>query len=340
MHQDDLLVLNGEEVERILSGAETALVDVVRTVYEAHARGETTVPHSLFLTFPDDARSRIIALPAYVGGDFDVAGMKWVSSFPANIERGLERASALVIVNSLETGRPVAVMEGSTINARRTAASAVLAASRLHAAQGPVRLGMIGCGRISFEILRFLLATGFAVEVVTAHDLSQERAERFVARCDALAGRGLARTAGLQTVLADSDLIAFATTAPSPYLDDLAPCRPGATILHVSLRDLAPAAILASDNVVDDVDHVCRAGTSVHLAAEATGTRDFVRCTIGEVLLGSQPARSDDRHVVFSPFGLGILDVATAALVLRRAREAGLGVRLDGFWPRPWTAAT
>jgi len=103
---------------------------------------------------------------------------------------------------------------------------------------------------------------------------------------------------------------------------------------HVSLRDLTPEAILACDNVVDDVEHALRAQTSVHLTEQLTGSRDFVRCTLADVLQGQAPPRRDETSVtVFSPFGLGILDLAVGKLALERGRAAGLGTAITSFFP-------
>src|SRR6185503_18632769 len=109
----------------------------------------------------------------------------------------------------------------------------------------------------------------------------------------------------------------FATVAPRPYIDDPSWFGHGPVVLHVSLRDLAPEILLASTNVVDDVDHCLRAETSPHLTEQLTGSRDFVAGTLADVLAGRLTVPAD-RTVVFSPFGLGVLDLALGKFVYDR----------------------
>ena len=129
----------------------------------------------------------------------------------------------------------------------------------------------------------------------------------------------------------------MATNAARPHIHDLSKCPPGATILHVSLRDLDPEIILSCDNVLDDIDHVCRAQTSVHLAEQMAGNRNFLRCTLGEILNGTAPPRRDaDGLTVFSPFGLGILDLAVSSLVCELAEQQKVGTVIESFLPDAW----
>jgi N-[(2S)-2-amino-2-carboxyethyl]-L-glutamate dehydrogenase len=332
-----VLIIRGDEVRRLLQGRDEEILQAVAAAYSAHASGQSSVPPSLFLRFPRDPSSRIIALPAYLGGEWDVAGMKWISSFPANLETGLERASAVTILNSTRTGHPEAILEGSLISAVRTAAGAVLAARTLGSDETR-SVGVIGCGLINFHVVRLLCATRPALARVALYDVDRGRAEQLGRRLSADFPELSVSMAGhCDSALEGHPLVSIATTASTPHIGDLSRCRPGAVILHVSLRDIAPEAIMAADNVVDDVDHVCRAQTSVHLAAELAGQRAFIRCTLGEILLGSAPARTGDpRPAVFSPFGLGILDLAVACLVVERARAERAGLEIEDFLSSSW----
>jgi len=340
MNANDVLVLRGGEIAEILAGREAELVDVVARAYLAHARGESSLPHSTFLRFPDDDLNRIIALPAFLGDGFGVAGMKWVASFPGNVKEGIARASAVLILNDARTGLPQAILESSLISARRTAASAALAARELRRGRATGTAGLIGTGVINFETARFLLQTVPDLRRFLLFDLDRERAEGFAARLAetlrTVDGEALdvAVADDASVLYRECPLLAFATTAVRPHVNDLSLCQPGATILHTSLRDMTAAAILASDNVVDDIDHVLRAQTSVHLAEQQAGHRGFIRATLADILAGTAPAKQDDRMVsVFSPFGLGVLDLAVGQLVRDRALAQGTGTVIESFLP-------
>lgn len=332
-HGEGLMVLGAPEVERALAGREAEVLDAVRAAYVAHGRGQTSLPHSIFLRFPENEVDRIIGLPAYIGDGFEMSGIKWIASYPRNLDRGLPRASAVMILNSTATGRPLAVVEGSIISARRTAASAALGARELVSGV-PGVAGFVGTGLINREIYRFLRTIFPELRRLVVFDLDPARARSFGEALRRQHGEDLEVdvAASLDDLLGRCPLVSFATTAVHPHVDDLAACPPGATLLHVSLRDLSPRAILGADNVVDDPDHVLRARTSVHLAEQETGRRDFIRCTLPEILEGTAPSKRDaDAVTVFSPFGLGILDLAVAGLVLGRAREEDLGVSVPSF---------
>ncbi len=333
MSADGILILSGREVEELLAGREREIADVVARAYVAHNRGRSSLPHSLFLRFPGNDLDRIIALPAFLGDGFEVAGLKWISSFPGNLRRGLARASSVLVLNNTETGRPEVVLESSLISARRTAASAALGARTLLEGRSAGRVGLIGTGLINFEIARFLSVL-CGVERYLLYDLDTARARSFAEALGKVGAVEAEVASSPEELLAACSLVSFATTSVRPHVSDLSVCPPGAVLLHISLRDLTPEAILGCDNVVNDVDHACRANTSLHLAEQATGNRGFIRCTLADILEGKAPARRGDGSIaVFSPFGLGVLDVALGKLVSDAARAAGRGTTIDGFFP-------
>lgn len=341
MHDDKMLILKGEDVIAALTGEEEEIIRRVGEAYKVHNRGESDLPHSVFLRFPEMERERIIGLPAFLGSDFDLAGIKWIASFPGNLALGLDRASAVMVMNSMKTGRPQALLEASVVSAKRTAASAALAGRVLLGDRKPKKTVLIGCGLISREILRFLLTSVGELGEVVLVDLSEERARQLADHVEERFGVKPAIAAGMEEGLEGADLVALATTAVKPHMSTLDGTAEDAVILHVSLRDFTPEVILGADNVVDDVDHVLRAQTSVHLAEQQVGNRDFVRCTLADILDGKAPASprgEEDGPVrsIFSPFGLGVLDLAVAQLAREKAAAAGLGQTVEGFLPPGW----
>lgn len=346
MNYDDILLLKGDEIASLFRNRDREILAAVRLAYQIHAKGDSCLPHSSFVRFPNNEKDRIIALPAYVGGEIETAGIKWIASFPGNLALGMERASATLILNSTQTGHTKAIMESSIISAKRTAASAAIGAEQLKGYQKLTTLGLIGTGLINFEIVRFLLNTCPEIETVLVCDLSRERAEQFKRKCQELSDRlSIEIVAESSTVLKKSSVISFATTATKPHIYDLSQCQPHAVILHISLRDLSPEIILAADNIVDDIDHASRAQTSVHLAELASGNRDFIRTTIGDILNGNAPARSNDNQLsIYSPFGLGVLDLALGQLAYKLAieqnsrctNEQQIGETIESFLPASW----
>jgi len=316
-------VIPGRQVHQVLSGNEKRVVEIVEAAYRVHGGGDTVNPPSYFLRFPDRPTSRIIALPASIGGEVGVDGLKWISSFPENVQRGVPRASAVLILNDHDTGYPLACMEASIISAARTAASAALAADVLTRGRNrPRRIGFFGVGLIARYIHTYLAGTGWDFDEIGVHDLSAEHAEGFQGYLER-SGTGTQITIRetAEDLIRNSDFVVFATVAGQPHVSDVDWFTHNPLVLHVSLRDLSPEIILASTNIVDDVDHCLKADTSPHLAEQRTGNRDFLDGTLFDVLNGLE--LPTDKPLVFSPFGLGVLDLAVGKHVLDELAAAG-----------------
>lgn len=328
----ELYLIKAKEVAEILDEKETEIMQIVSKAYVLHTAGESSLPNSIFLRFPNNGLNRIIGLPAYLRGNINAAGMKWISSFPDNINHGIERASALMILNNIENGHAEVVLEGSIISSKRTAASAALAAKLIHSNPDETVLGFVGCGRINREISMFLKSAFKNVKKLIAYDLDSKRAEGFL---DDIKENGMSTTVAesVYDVFRTALLVSFATTVGTPYIHDISACNSDSTILNISLRDFGPEVILSADNIVDDLEHVCRERTAIHLAEQTCGNRDFVRCPIADVITGKQKGRMEGKTVIYSPFGLGVLDLALADYVRKQAKEKGMGTVIENFLP-------
>ena len=331
--QFELSIINGKTVSDIIRAHRDECIGIVRDAYLAHAHGHSVNPDSYFLRFPEKPDCRIIALPAYLGNGFDVAGLKWIASYPANIQRGFPRASAVLILNSYDTGYPFAILESSIISAARTAASAVLAARWLSGQSCRANsLGIVGTGFIARYVYEFLVDTGWVIEDVRLHDQSPLESEKFRnTACRLEQHRTVTIVPDVAQLVRACDLILFTTVASTPHIADATLFEHNPLVLHISLRDLAPEILLGSQNVVDDVEHVMKANTSPHLAEQKTGNRSFVTGTLADIMTG-QRSVDRSRPIIFSPFGLGILDLAVGNWVYQQAVATGEDLRLSNFF--------
>src|SRR5438552_8493903 len=120
LSQEDVVAAGGLDMP--------AVIDVIERAFLVKAAGQVSMPPKVMITWADEPgteerHGRIMAMPAYVGGEFDVAGLKWIPSVPDNpARRGLPRANALVLLSDRETGLPLAVMDGTVVSATRTGA--------------------------------------------------------------------------------------------------------------------------------------------------------------------------------------------------------------------------
>ena len=299
--------------------------------YRLHAAGKTVNPPSHFLRYPDRPNSRIMALPAHIAGTIHKSGIKWISSFPDNNASNLARASAVLILNDGATGYPVACIEASLISATRTAASAALAAERLSPDPFEGMIAVIGTGMIARASLEWLLFRGWRFSAVNLFDVDRHGSEQFSNWLSSTYAMQATIHERLDYAVIDSSLILFTTTTLEPYVSDEVLFEHHPTVLHLSLRDICPNVILSSQNIVDDVDHCLKARTSVHLTELETGNRDFVAGTLVDAL-ENRFELARDRARIFSPFGLGVLDLAVGDLVLKAALSSGDAVAIPDFF--------
>lgn len=309
-----LASVSPSQITKLIARNRQRIIDQTAMTYVAFYNGQCLNPDTYSLRFPEKPDCRINVLPAYVGGDVDLAGMKWVASFPRNVTQNLQRANAIIVLNSYETGYPLAILDGTGISAARTAASAVLGARLLRPQKTSDCFRLYGAGIINREVVNFLLDDEWDIRLI---EIVDPRAESGVALAQHCAERGLeASCVANSSKLFPADLISFATSALQPWYDD--EIEPEQIVLHISLRDIAPHRLINTRNIVDDIGHALKANTSLHLLEQKVG-RSFPIENFQRLL--SNQVRKPEGGVV-AAFGMGILDVALADLLLGLA-EAG-----------------
>lgn len=322
-------VIDGQTVSELLDADPRACIDDVERAYLDHDAGLTVNPDSHFLRFSHQPNNRIIALPASLGGEAAVNGIKWIASYPDNIRSGLQRASAVLLLNDPTTGYAYACMEASRISAMRTAASAVLAVRALRGTQRRLdRLAVIGAGYIARHIIDMLIADGWQAESLLVHDHDDASRAALITHAGERLGYAADAARSLDDAL-DADVVVLATTAGTPYIEGHK-FRASQLVLNISLRDLAPDIIAGANNLLDDIDHCLKANTSPDLAVRRYGHRAFINGTLAGYLCG-KVWLSPERPTIFSPFGLGILDLAVGKRIYDEALRLGRALPVPRF---------
>ena len=328
-----LLYLSRADVIAAAGEGSGVFVDAVADAFALHAQCDITQPLKPYLRWRPDSHiaDRIIAMPAYVGGDRPMAGLKWIGSKHDNPERGLERASALIVLNDPDTHYPVAVMEGALISAGRTAAVTAVAARHL-AVSGFNRLTCVGCGPIGTRHALTLLEQFPALSSVWLYDLQESAAVALAARITAQHPKVDVRIAAdAESAVRAGEVIVTATVADRPWLP-AAWLRPGSLLANVSIMDAAKDVFLSADKVVvDDWEQCNREGKVIHqLTTEGSFSREQLHAELGEVVIGARPGReSDDEVILLNPMGMAVIDVACAKAIYDRARQAKIGTWLS-----------
>lgn len=260
----------------------------------------------------------------------ELAGVKWVSGYPPNKQRGIPYISGVVVLNDCETGYPVAVMDCSWITAMRTGASVGIAARYLARPESQTA-AIVGCGVQARTSLRALAEELPALSEVRCYDIDRVANDRFIAEMAASFPRlGFVTCPSAPAAVRPADVAVTAipiVEEPAPDLD-AGVLKPGA--LAVSLdydADWTGAAMRECDGFFsDDVEQLLATRTQGTYFA---GVPDAVTADLGEVAAGLVPGRTDAGHRIFCMnMGIAVDDVVTAGALYERALARGAGVRL------------
>lgn len=325
-------VITAESISNIVNKNPNKIYEAVKTAYIRHGQNQTVNPSSYFLKFPDKEKSRIIALPASIIQNPRIAGIKWISSNPDNLAVGLKRASAVIILNDYETGYPIACLEGGIISALRTVYSAILVSNLLVNSKRKKTIGIVGTGNISEQFIHCFNLQHWEINVIKLFDLNSQSSIQLKEKINQIEPKiKVEITKELEELITESELIFLSTTSSTPYITESSWLSHNPIILNISLRDLAPEILIVSNNIVDDITHVLNANTSPHLTQQKYGHTDFINCTVAQLINGYNQFNCN-QPIIFSPMGMGILDLAVAHYVYNEAKSSNLCIKIDNFF--------
>jgi ornithine cyclodeaminase len=335
------LYLTQEEVIRLGALDMALAVQDVEEVFRLFASDQCVLPSKVVLRWGDldseMTRGRINAMPGYVGGSYNMAGLKWIASMPANpVEFGLPRASSLTILNDPLKGFPVAVMDGTLISAMRTGAVSGVAAKYL-APPDAQTVGIIGAGVQSRTQLMALKVAKPDLATAVVFDIREERTAAWCEDMRTLVEMDLEPIDSAEEAAHRADILVSATTA----IDSVVKrgwVQPGTLYCQVGGHECEPEALLEFDRiVVDNWYEIQHRGAQALDLAKRRGfiTDGDITAELGEIVLGQKPGRvTEDERIFFGAVGMGIEDVAVATRILRRAEMEGVGTMLT-LWETP-----
>ncbi len=279
-------------------------VAATRQAFLRHASGEWAMPPKIYVDAPPNGDFR--AMPARGDG---LAILKWVTSFPHNVARGLPAVAGAVLVSSADTGELLAVLDCAAVTSLRTGAAAAVSAQEL-SAPNAATVGLIGCGVNGSWAARCLHAAGFGPGVCAdprepaAAALAAEFGWRVGSREDA----------------ACQDVVVTVTPGDAPVVKS-ADLRPGQHFAVLGAdaagkAEVEPEALRRCELFCDNWEQAARGGELSALAASGELTRDQVT-EIGAVIAGGAAGRSLPEVItLFDSTGLAIQDLGIARAVM------------------------
>jgi ornithine cyclodeaminase len=320
-----MLVLDKREVEALLDP------DALRTAVGAAlgdlSAGRASMPTRI-AALVAERDALLAAMPAYLPGAGALT-TKLVSLFPRNTDRPTHQA--VIIAFDPETGTPAALMDGEAITAARTAAGSALATDLL-ARPDAARLVVIGTGVQARAHLRAVTRVRtFRAVTVVGRDVEK-------ARSLAREVGGATASAAIESAVREADVVCACTHSPDPVVRRVW-LRPGTHVNSVGYntagREVDGETVAAARVVIES--------RAAALAPPPGGSNDLlwpirdglidashIHAELGELVAGTRPGRSDDAQItLYKSVGVAVEDAAAAALVLRLARERGVGRTID-----------
>jgi alanine dehydrogenase len=296
-----------------------------------HGLKKVQMPSKLYLYFKKH-NGDLRTMPAYLE-EPDITGVKIVNVHPDNPKKGLPTVMALVILNSTETGAPIAIMDGTYLTDMRTGAAGGVAVKYL-ARKNAKTVGFVGTGN---QARTQLLAINEIIDIqeIKATSTSEKQTNVFKddmeiqIECEITAKKTIKE-------VCDCDILVTTTPSREPivmnnwisegtHINAIGADAPGK-------EELDPVVLKRAKVVVDDIPQASHSGeVNVPISKGLLAEKDIF-CELGEIITGRKKARTKDSDItVFDSTGLAIQDVATANMVYMKALEKKIGLKLQQF---------
>jgi len=323
MEKPEMLYLSQADVASV----DLPMVEIIKaleTAFREKGQGKTEMPPKPGI-HPGGGDNFIHAMPAYIPA-LKSAGLKWVSGFIENSKRGLPYITGLLILNDVETGLPLAVMDCVWITAMRTGAATSLSARYLARPESSV-VGILGCGvqgRTNLEALTVL----FPVKKVMAYDIDSGIARRYAKEMESRFGVEVVTVQKPQDAVSGCDILVTA----GPILR-----KPHQTIQPGWMGEGAFASLVDFDSywhpdAMKQASKFCTDDTEQLLHYRQVGYFQDIpplHADLGELVTGKKAGRQRaEERTMTANLGLAIDDMAVAPILYRRALEKGIGKKL------------
>ncbi len=306
--------------------------DCIETMRDAFAQlvtGGAVMPLRSTLSMPGENGGALF-MPVYLS-DIQRVGLKAVTVHQDNPSKGLPMIHAMVMVFDASTGSPLAVMDGEVITAMRTGAVSGLA-TKLLARENAKVVAIIGAG-VQGETQLEAVCTVREIKKAYIFDRNRERREDFVKKMKEKLGMEIIAAASMD-VLSEADVICTATTSKMPvfknteigvgvHINGVGSYRP-------DMCEIPPETIMRAKIVVDQMQAcLSEVGDILQPIKQGLISKDHIYSELGELVTGMKVAReAEDEITIFKSVGLAVQDLATADLVLTKAKKLGLGVEV------------
>ena len=367
----DFLYLSEEDMIKAgvkdMASCVEVMEDLLITLYKGDyvMGGANHNSHGCMIMFPDDPQfegmpknaddRRFMAMPAYLGGRYQMAGMKWYGSNVDNKKKGLPRSILMMMLNDKDTGAPLALMSANLVSAYRTGGIPGVGAKYLAKKDAKV-VSIIGPGVMGKTSLAAFVSVCPQVDTVKIKGRSQRSLDAFVkfVKEELPQIKHIEICDTVEEAVRDSDIISFTTTVR----DDVAsfPYISGDWIKKGALISMPSAArfddeFLAGCKLVVDNSKLYEAWEEeypypTYPQVQIIGTKftdlkhdgkvkaeDIIDIT--DIIEKRRPGReSDDEIIVYSVGGMPVEDIAWGGTVYRNAVKMGIGIKLP-LWEKP-----